>query len=79
LYGTTLRHVSRFYVEYVSKATPPPPRFFEGTSEHTWLVRRTRAIARNATLWMDVPHHRLPGEAYDEHPFVSVAEGAGGG
>lgn len=69
-----LRTLGAMHEEYVLRGREPPERMFSDRDWYFDLVRRTVKIARGATLWEEIPHHaRLPGEAYDERPFLPAS------
>ena len=66
-----LEILSSFYEEHVLTGIPPPERMFQGRESHARLVRETIRIAREAVVVEQLAHARLPGEKYDERPFVA--------
>ena len=69
-----LRTLGAMHEEYVLRGREPPERMFSDRDWYFDLVRRTVKIAKGATLWEEIPYHaRLPGEAYDERPFLPAS------
>ena len=62
--------LSDFFARYVQTGVPPPERAFNDRRDHQALVRATRRVAASCVLVEEIAHARLPGEAYDERPFV---------
>ena len=69
-----LRTLGRMHELYVLKGREPPERMFADEDWYYDLVRTTVRIAKGAVLWETIPYHgRLPGEAYDERPFLPAS------
>ena len=63
--------LSDLFTRHVLTRTPPPERAFNARKDHQALVRATRRLAQKCVLVEEMPHHQLPGEAYDVRPFVA--------
>jgi len=69
-----LRPLGRMHDLYVLKGREPPERMVADEDWYYDLVRTTVRIAKGAVLWETIPYHgRLPGEAYDERPFLPAS------